>query len=332
MAPDIGDPRHDLPCPDVNRQTMPAAGGYERRESGTVTDAGAVVSAKEVYMAVLDRPVALRAMTAQDIAPAVDLSAELAWPHRSEDWRLLFALGEGLVAERDGELVGCTLAWRYGEKHASIGLVIVRDDMRGRGLGRGMMEDMLTRLQGRSVLLNATEDGLPLYRKLGFVAIGSIVQHQGVAPSMPLAELLSGERVRPMGGADDCLAAYYSAATGIDRLALFKALVDDGAAVVLERSLEPVGFASLRRFGHGHVAAPIIAPDLNGAKVLATHCLAAKSGAFCRLDAVDGTGLGEWLEEMGVPCVGRVTTMVLGEPPKPDPRSTCFAIAGQALG
>jgi GNAT superfamily N-acetyltransferase len=56
---------------------------------------------------------------------------------------------------------------------AVIGNVITRPGLRGRGLGRAVMSatlDWLRRQGARSVLLDATDDGQPLYRKLGFVA------------------------------------------------------------------------------------------------------------------------------------------------------------------
>jgi GNAT superfamily N-acetyltransferase len=56
---------------------------------------------------------------------------------------------------------------------AVIGNVITRPGLRGRGLGRAMMSATLAWLRergARSVLLDATDEGQPLYRKLGFVA------------------------------------------------------------------------------------------------------------------------------------------------------------------
>lgn len=53
-----------------------------------------------------------------------------------------------------------------------IGNVITRADYRRRGLGRAVMDEALAWLREsgvRSVWLDATEDGRPLYRKLGFV-------------------------------------------------------------------------------------------------------------------------------------------------------------------
>ncbi|HEY6868725.1 MAG TPA: GNAT family N-acetyltransferase, partial [Novosphingobium sp.] len=133
--------------------------------------------------------ITLRAMTSDDIDAVTELSREQQWPHREEDWALFLRLGEGLVAEREGAIVGSIMSWRFGADYATLGMVIVSPALQGQGLGRRLMEAMMQRLEGRSILLNATDEGLPLYRKLGFVEIGTVYQHQAVAGAMPLPEL-----------------------------------------------------------------------------------------------------------------------------------------------
>ncbi len=274
----------------------------------------------------------LRAMTSADIECATELSRAQSWPHRDEDWAMFLELGEGIVAECAGQLVGSIMAWRLGEDHASIGMVIVSPAMQGRGLGRHLMEQMIAQLGDRSILLNATDEGLPLYRKLGFVETGTIYQHQAVAPAMPLAELRRGERVRPTGGADDMLGDLYRRASGTDRRALLAALSEHASTVVLTRDHVPQGFAQFRRFGRGWLVGPVVAPDAIGAKALILHWLSTGTGSFCRLDVTAASGLSGWLESIGMPCVGRVKTMVRGALPVPAADLAVQALAAQALG
>jgi predicted N-acetyltransferase YhbS len=276
--------------------------------------------------------VVLRPMTAGDLEAAAELSREQSWPHREEDWELFLELGEGIVAEVDERVVGTIMGWRFGKDSATLGMVIVSNAAQGRGVGRRLTEAMLEKLKGLNIVLNATEEGLPLYAKLGFVEIGTVFQHQAPAPTVPLAELVSGERVRPMGAADDCLAEMYSRASGMDRSALFGALVASSSAVVLTRDHLPVGFALFRRFGRGWSIAPVVAPDAGGAKALISHWLGANTGSFCRLDVTEESGLSGWLEELGLPRVGTVKTMVLGTAPIGDPSVHAYVLAAQALG
>jgi predicted N-acetyltransferase YhbS len=274
----------------------------------------------------------LRPMTGPDIGTATALSREQAWPHREEDWALFLEAGEGIVAERAGRVLGTVMAWRYGEDFATVGMVIVASDVQGQGLGRKLMEAMLDRLAGRTVVLNATAAGLPLYEKLGFVETGVIHQHQAIAPGVAVAEGIQGCRVRTMGQSDNGLGDLYSRASGMDRTALFERLAANAHTVVLTRDHQTVGFAQVRRFGRGWLVGPVVAPDPGGAKALILHGLRTHAGTFCRLDVTGDSGLSEWLEEIGLPRVDSIKTMVRGRSPDPDPGISVRAIAAQALG
>ena len=271
-------------------------------------------------------------MTARDIPVAAELSQEQQWPHRIEDWELFLETGEGLAAKRGGKLVGTTIGWRFGEDMASIGMVIVSPTAQGQGIGRKLMDEMISRLGNRSIVLNATEVGLPLYRKLAFVETGRICQHQGIAKDVPLAELLRGDRIRPKGKAENSLAAFYSAASGMDRKKLFRSLAANSRTVVYTRDNVPIGFAMLRRFGHGWTIAPVVAPDAASAKALILHWLAVKQGRFCRIDVTVESDLSDWLQRLGLSRVGSVHTMTRGPAPTPGAQARIFAIAAQALG
>lgn len=281
----------------------------------------------------IEAMVDLRRMTVDDLAAAHILSSEQKWPHRIEDWEMLFGLGFGYVVERDGAVVGTAMAWLYGDNAATLGMVIVSPSAQGMGFGRQLMEAVLAELGDRTVLLNATDEGVPLYRKLGFEPVGPVFQHQGAAFAVPMAELIPDERVRPLGAKDmPTLHALARRATGMDRDALLDALVPGAQGVVLTRGNEPVGFALFRRFGRGYVVGPTIAPDTGGARALISHWLGSNSGMFCRLDIPEESGLGAWLDELGLPCVGRVMRMVRGPAHASDPSITTFSLTTQALG
>ena len=274
----------------------------------------------------------LRPMTGPDIGTATALSREQAWPHREEDWALFLEAGEGIVAEQAGRVLGTVMAWRYGEDFATVGMVIVASDVQGQGLGRKLMEAMLDRLAARTVVLHATAAGLPLYEKLGFVETGVIHQHQAIAPGVAVAEGILGGRVRTMGQSDNGLGDLYSRASGMDRTALFERLAANAHTVVLTRDHQTVGFAQVRRFGRGWLVGPVVAPDPGGAKALILNGLRTHAGTFCRLDVTGDSGLSEWLEEIGLPRVDSVKTMVRGRSPNPDSGISVRAIAAQALG
>ncbi len=281
----------------------------------------------------IDAAVRFREMTPADIPAAHILSREQNWPHTQDDWAFFLKLGEGFVAEHNGDLIGTTMGWCFGDNAATVGMVIVSNAAQGRGIGRKLMDMMLNRLDGRTVMLNATNEGMPLYRKLGFEPTGTIVQHQGTAFSVPIAELLPNERVRPMGAGDlASMCQLYSRAAGMDRTQLLSELWKEAMGVVLTRSDHPVGFALFRRFGHGFVVGPTVAPDIHGAKALISHWLGSQADKFCRLDVPEDSQLSAWLDDLDLPDVGRVTRMARGPQLPAGEDVHIFSLVSQALG
>jgi ribosomal protein S18 acetylase RimI-like enzyme len=278
--------------------------------------------------------VSLRAMGAQDLEAAQALTAEVRWPHRASDWAQMFRHGEGLVAERDGKVVATGLRWRWGPRHATLGLIIVSPACQGRRIGHRLMSALLDGLDDCSVLLHATAEGRGLYERLGFVRIGELRQHQGVAlPSPPIA-LDSGWRLRPAGQADlGALAALDAQARGMPRRELIADLLANAeATVVLDQEGQARGFAMLRRFGRGHAIGPVVAASDTGARALIAHLSGLNAGRFTRIDIDFAAGLGEWLESLGLLRVDAPTTMVRGPALAASPEARLYAIVTQALG
>lgn len=281
-----------------------------------------------------DDGVLLRPMTSADLPHAHALSAELRWPHRPVDWEQAFAHAQGLVAERDGVIIATALRWLWGERHGTIGLVIVTPACQGRRIGHRLVSALLEGLDDCSVMLQATADGRGLYERLGFVRVGEIRQHQGVALSAPLIALPAGWRLRPAGDKDvPQLHRLDEQARGMPRHALIDDLLaQSDACVALDQDGEQRGFAMLRRFGRGHIIGPVIAPDAQGAKALIAHLAGMNAGHFTRVDIDFDSGLTEWVESIGLLRVDAATTMLRGTPlvqHEGSPR--LFAIVTQAI-
>ena len=288
-----------------------------------------------------DDGVRLRAMTPEDLPAAHALSDALRWPHRLLDWEQAFRHAEGLVAERDGEVLGTGLRFRWGARDATIGLVIVAPAQQGRRIGARLMAALLEGLDDRRVLLHATLEGRGLYERLGFVRIGELRQHQGTAQPAPLIALDSGWRLRPAGASDAAvLKALDAQARGMPRDALLDELLAEAdATVVLDHDGEVRGFGLLRRFGRGHAIGPVVAPDEQGSKALIAHLVGMNAGRFTRIDIDHASGLAEWLESMGLLRVDAPVTMRRepgGAAPAPERMAAgaprLYATVTQALG
>lgn len=261
---------------------------------------------------------------------AVRLSRQAGWPHRLEDWQMVLALSEGVVAISDaGEVFGTILVTAYKADCATINMVIVDETMRGRGLGRRLMEAALKLAGNRPLRLIATADGLPLYEKLGFGETGAVRQHQGVVQKIAPPDNTE------MAGSDDipAIIALDRTAFSADRDALIGKLIEVGEFAVIRRDGKVAGFAATRAFGRGEVIGPVVAPNLYDAKALVAHFLSRRPGKFLRVDTTVEAGLSIWLVEQNLAHVGGGIAMALPQIPRSAaPAVHTFALANQALG
>jgi GNAT superfamily N-acetyltransferase len=273
--------------------------------------------------------ISLEAMETEHLDGAVLLSREAGWPHRREDWELVLSVSEGIVALQDGRVVATTIITPFGSDAAAINMVIVDSAMRGRGLGRRLMDAALEKTGTRSCRLVATKEGLPLYEKLGFVAVGEIIQHQGKALKVAAPATISW--ARDDGYEKICLLD--RAACGVDRSKLMSILRHTAQFAVIRERGEVKAFAGLRPFGRGLVIGPVVASSRQQAKDLIQFMLAHHEGDFVRLDTELSTGLDPWLVERGLAHVGGGILMQRG--PKVEraeaPYRT-YALVNQALG
>lgn len=272
-------------------------------------------------------------IVAEHVPAAHDLSLEVKWPHRLQDWQFVERLGSGFVAEDPGGLVGTAMYWKHDARYASLGMVIVSPARQGHGIGRQLMSMVLDELDGWTVLLHATPSGQPLYARLGFVPYGAINQHQGIVTDLPIVSLAPGERLRPIGTSDRVkLAELATQASGMSRGVVLPALLETADGIVLDRDGEAIGFALSRRFGRGYAIGPVIAPDLDRAQALISHWISMRTRKFLRIDVPADCGLSGWLEERGLKHVDSVVAMARGVPPARNPAMRVFAIINQALG
>lgn len=259
---------------------------------------------------------------------ALALSRQADWPHRREDWEMMLSLSHGFAAIELDRVVGTTLFTPFGANAGSVNMVIVEEKMRGRGLGRKLMELALAAGQERELRLTATEDGLPLYERLGFVRTGVIRQHQGNAPAFPLsddAEYASAADLPEIVALD-------RNACGMDRTGLFVTLSALGKIAILRRQGRIEAFAALRPFGRGDVIGPIVAANSKDARTLIVFHLALRPGKFVRVDVPEFSGLGDWLTEHALAHAGGGISMARGGNTRPASDFHTYALASQALG
>ena len=141
-----------------------------------------------------------RSLMPSDVPSAMELSTAANWNQTSEDWRRVMQLSiEGCRCIDDvGKIIATTTLLPYGKRLAWIGMVLTRPEYRRQGLARRLMKDAIAKaeLDGiRTLKLDATDEGRPLYESLGFV-VEEAVERWGRDEELDLA------KVKPL--ADTC--------------------------------------------------------------------------------------------------------------------------------
>ncbi|MEL6682058.1 MAG: GNAT family N-acetyltransferase [Pseudomonadota bacterium] len=264
-------------------------------------------------------------LTREDVSAAAALSATFGWPHRQEDWALMLRIGEGLKIQHEDALTGTVMWWPLGADAATLGMVMVPKHLQGQGVGTKLMQAALAANAGKTLRLNATPEGMALYRSAGFRDVGVICQNQGIAQG-------TGDTI------DAVLAGRYVASqimvldrklTGLQRSHILETLaMVSNVAISTDTSGELSGYALCRAFGMGRVIGPVVASDTLTAKALIALFLDRYKGQFLRIDTPALHGLSPWLAAHGLIEVEPATAMRQGA----DDLLPAFALASQALG
>ena len=278
---------------------------------------------------IVSNPMELMKLETRHLPGALKLSQEMGWPYRLEDWEFAAMVGNGLVLERAGRVIGTAMSWSYGPTYASAGMIIVTGSAQGGGNGSRLFDGLLAATHGRHVLLNSTDEGLALYKRRGFTAWGAVLQHQG---PLTVAVMQTSPDIRQATVSDlAAIQAFDERATGMPRLSMVAALADAGKVVVIERGGRVAGYAIARKFGRGYVVGPCAAESVEDARLLILAQLAKLHDQFVRIDIYAEDGLGDWLESLGLKRAGSATAMVKGQRPVSDGPAHMYALANQSF-
>ena len=200
-------------------------------------------------------------MTPADIEPAVEAILADDWGDRRAWFQFAVAHRECRVFVADdgaGGILGTGVATINGPV-AWIGTIWVAPAARGRGLGQALTEAPIEAAEAagcRTLVLVATDEGRPLYERLGFEV--QTWYRTMEAPGLPAADdSASGPDVRAFQPADlEAMAVLDRAATGEDRRHLLESLATPGSArVVVDAADRPRGFVIRAPWGGGATVA-----------------------------------------------------------------------------
>ncbi|GIU80502.1 MAG: acetyltransferase [Bryobacteraceae bacterium] len=130
----------------------------------------------------------LQALSETALPDLMRLSTAAGWNQTEDDWRrLLWLEPEGCFGiAADGRIVASAAVITYGQDLAWIGMVLTLPEYRGRGYATLLMRRCLDYCGGRgirTVKLDATEMGRPVYARLGFEEEYEVQRRSGTLPS-----------------------------------------------------------------------------------------------------------------------------------------------------
>ena len=268
------------------------------------------------------------------------LSIAVGWPHRAEDWQMLRAAGNGVVAlDQIGRVLGSAMWFPFGSDFSTVGMVITSPRLQANGTGRWLMDHVLKQSGSRHLGLSATRAAYRLYLSMGFTPEKIVCQCQGNAVLPTPSDLPTGAVLRAVSSGDLVeIAALDQSAYGADRSAVLTQLMAVSEGTVLTRGGCIAAFALCRRFGRGFVVGPVVASNDADAIAVAEPHVAAHAGQFLRLDTRNTNGpFAEKLTQWGLPVFDTVTSMSLGGPwlvgkdEQPAAGPMIYALINQAL-
>jgi predicted GNAT family N-acyltransferase len=272
-----------------------------------------------------------------DIPGLLALSQSVKWDYDEHDFDTIIKSGR-VFGHRtnEGRIVSCSAIIPYDNKLATIGMVIVNKEFRGQGLGKEITMKCIEAVsKDTSIMLIATEEGKPLYEKLGFVTVDYIHKYlcksytstKPITNSAVVIEEYQPRNFNEVVKIDE--EAYGGKRSLFLRNRIHQSnqclVVKDPSAIIIGYGLSISGSKNL-------ILGPIVAPDKTVGAVLLDK-LASGQPRILRIDVPSGNeAFRGFLENSGFKKVNKAPIMLLHSDTMPARNHTLFGIAAQIFG
>jgi GNAT superfamily N-acetyltransferase len=257
----------------------------------------------------------IRPMLPADVAGATEAILRSDWGDR-RTW-FEFATTQPacrpIVAELDGALLGTGVGTANGSV-GWVGTIWVDPARRGAGLGRALTQAVIDGLEAvgcRTLVLVATDQGLPLYERMGF----ELQTRYRIleAPGRDPANAVPDPELRPFARADlDAVCALDLAATGEDRGHAIRRFASPETAKVLDVGGAIRGFVIRAPWGGG---ATVARDPGDAMRLLEARRRASGAAGRVRVGLVEANTAGlAALEAAGLTPIWSAPRLVRGEP------------------
>lgn len=274
---------------------------------------------------------------ANDIPGLIDLSDSVGWDYDEYEIRTVMISGKIFGHKNaEGKIVSSAAILTYDTNLASIGMVIVHENYRGLGLGKLVTQKCIESVsQYTAIMLVATKDGEPLYKKIGFTTVDYV--HKYLADNYSGAHNLTSNEftIEDVHARDFAEIVRLDAAAFGDKRSKFlqnRIRQAKCCIVVRDHQTNIIGFGLSIKGPMNLILGPIIAPDSITASLI-INTLAKDHHGKLRMDVPSGHAeMRKWLEQNGFKEVNRPPVMILHAEEMPTRNNTLFAIAAQIFG
>lgn len=272
----------------------------------------------------------LRLLRAADLRGAMELSRLAGWNQTQDDWEMMLRLApqDCFAIEADNQIAATTTLLCYENQLAWIGMVLTRPEYRRRGFAQRLMETALKRaadLNIESIKLDATPQGQPLYKKLGFKTEQIVERwfYDGSSPHLGVGSLTSSFQY----------SSQYSLETDLDAFGANRSTVLQNLSSRNLSCAVTDAYCFSRSGTRSRYLGPCVAQTQKAARVVVEHTLresSAESGWFWDLLSENKNAI-QLAEEFGFGPQRRLERMVLGNSLSKNDEMV-YAIAGFELG
>ena len=280
----------------------------------------------------------IRHLQLADIHDAMNLVLAESWNQTEKDWEILIRESQNicLAAIIDNQLVGTATAINYANSVSWIGMVLVGKNYRGRGISKILLNELFDKPQTcKSIKLDATPAGQPVYKKLGFTdeyTISRMVNSSFASlPNINFENTIQQIRQEDISAVIE----FDKQVFGADRKQLIQAFINDfpQKSWVQKEDNNIVGFALGRQGNRHHQIGPVSAISVFAAQQLISKALQSLKGESIVIDVLDDKPkLQAWLTSIGFVKQRYFTRMFRKNNPSPGKINSQFLIAGPEFG
>ncbi|MGD6874263.1 GNAT family N-acetyltransferase [Sutcliffiella horikoshii] len=273
-----------------------------------------------------------------DVSDLIELSGSIGWDYDENEIGTIMASGKIFGHKnRERKIISSAAIIPYDSEVASIGMVIVDEVYRGLGLGKDATQKCIDSVPNTvSIMLIATDEGKPLYEKMGFMAVNSV--HKYLCENYKAAAIssnISGIVI------EDFKDIHFNEVIKIDETAfgarrssfLYNRIIQSENCIVAKDHKDNViGYGAAILGPVNLILGPIVAPDIKVAALI-VDSLAFRHQGKIRIDVPSGKE--EFmilLQQMGFLMVSNPPIMIINSANMPPRDNTLFGIAAQVFG